>query len=557
MRPALVFLVCSLTAFAQQPPVHVEPPVYVTAIDVIADVRDASGKLPEGLTPADFILTENGVEREIIGVDYLRAERLAAMQPGAAAQTDGSAPAARRPVRPWQTVLYFETDLSNARSRRQAAEELIKQADKLVQIGTVDVILADPRPAPVLQNSRDAEAVRKALKNVIANAGGANQIALHRMQFMKMTQTATDLEALKTNAPPRYTVDAQGRPVKIEPPPDPSNMSARITAVDLKIVRPYIEQEVQLVNRFRKNLIGWMSNYGRYAPRTLFIVTDGYDLDPLEYYSANLNKGDQMELQSYVSQAALKDASGKMARALASAGWATVSIQGSTIMDGWIDDASTAGAGRVQKFSLSTPQTGARAVLIRPIDPLMEVAVETGGDVVVNSGKIAQAIDKIDDRLRITYQVSRKPDGKALPIELKARNKNLKVRAARWAAAATPDEMSEQRALGQLHEPGFTGDLSLDTTVEWSANTERKQGMLRVAAKVPGFTRGDFRFTLAVLVPPSQAFVTNRHLEGYQLSDGEFRLRTPLDLPAGTSVVVISIEEMSTGMWGSSRIKVE
>ena len=545
----LLLLVSPLTAVAQQQPAYVEPPVYVTAIDVVADVRDASGKLPPGLTAADFILLEAGVEKPIIGVDYLRAERAAAAAPGA--------PPASRGQRPWQTVLYFETELSNARGRRQAAEELIKQADRLVQMGTVDVIFANPRPAALVQGSRDPEAIRTALRTVAAS-GGPHQIAIHRAQFLKFVQTSTDLEALKENAPPRYEIDSQGKPVRIIPPPDRHTLAPRLTSVDVKIVRPYIEQEVQLVSRFRRNVLAWLSNYGRHAPRTLFMVTDGYDLDPLEYYSSNLNKGDEMELRTYVSQAGLKDESAKMAKALATAGWVTVSVQSSTVTDGWIDDASSSGVGRVQKFTLSNPQAGPKALLVRPIDPLMEAAVETGGDVVVNSGKIAQAIDRVDDRLRITYQVSRKPDGKPLPIELRARDKNLKVRSARWASSSTPDEMSEQRALAQLHDGGFTGDLPVEATVEWTSSAPRRQGTLRVVSKIPGLTapQADFRFTLAVLVPPNQAFVTNKPLPAFQVSSGEFRLRMPLDLPPATSVVVISIEELSSGMWGSSRITI-
>jgi hypothetical protein len=144
-------------------------------------------------------------------------------------------------------------------------------------------------------------------------------------------------------------------------------------------------------------------------------------------------------------------------------------------------------------------------------------------------------------------------------IELKAKDAKLKVRSARWASSATPDEMAEQRALGQLQEGAtFTGDLPVEATVDWTANPSRKQGTLSVVSKPPGvdLKQGDFRFTLAVLVPPGEAFVTNKPLNAYQLSNGEFRLRTPLDLPLATSVVVIAIEDLANGMWGSSRIKV-
>ena len=556
MRQALALLLCcTFAASAQQPgTAPVQEQVYVTAIDVIADVRDSSGKLPPGLTPDDFILTEDGVEREIIGVDYLRTERAAAAQPGATQPGAAPAPSAPRTQKPWQTVLYFETDLSNARGRRQTAIELSKYVDKLVQMGTVDVIFADPRPAPLLQNSRDAEAVRKALKTV-ETSRGVNQLALHRLEFLSYAQSVTQLEAVKATAPARVVLDVSGRPV--EQPPARSNMAAGMDAVEVKTVRPYIEQEVQLVNRFRQNLIAWLSNYSHYAPRTLVMVTDGYDLDPVEYYSSNLKKEDEMELRNYVTQSGLSESSAKMAKSLATAGWTTLSIQGDTLTSGWIDDASVSGVGRVHKFILSNPRSGPRAILFRPTDPLVDVAEETGGEVAVNSGKIAAAMERIDDRLRITYQVDRKPDGKPVKIELRARDKNLKVRAARWASSATPDEMAEQRALAQLHEGAFIGDLPVEATVEWTANTARKQGKLQVVSKIPDLAKGDFRFTLAVLVPPNQSFVVNRHLAGYQLPNGEFRLKTPLDLPPATSVVVISIEELSTGMWGSARIKVQ
>jgi VWFA-related protein len=557
MRPTICLLLCAITASAQQQqPVQVEPPtpVYVTAIDIVADVRDSAGKVPAGLTPADFILVEDGVEKKVIGVDYLRTEVAPAAQPGETTLT----PPVPSKQKPWQTVLYFETDLSNGRGRRQTAKELMKHVDKFVRMGTVDVIFANPRPAPLLQNSRDADAVRQALETVV-KSGGSNQLAMHRLEFLSFMQSSTQLEAVKLTQD-RFIEDPSGKIQRAPPPPPKSNMSPLATSVDVKLVRPYIEQEVQLINRFRKNLIAMMSNYSRYAPRTLIMVTDGYDLNPLEYYSSHLNKGDEVELKSYVAQASLEESAAKMATSLASAGWVTVSVQGDTFTDGWMDDASTISAGRVHKSIYGNFINGPQNILYRPADPLRKVAEETGGEVVGNSGKIAQAMERIDDRLRITYQVDRKPDGKARKIELRARDNKLKVRAARWATSSTPDEMAEQRALAQLQEGAtvFTGDLPVEATVEWNANPARKQGTMRVVSKIPGGpTRGDFRFTLAVLVPPKEAFVTSRPLEGYQLPNGEFRLRTPIDLPAATSVVVIAIEETSTGMWGFSKIKVQ
>src|SRR5688500_1668456 len=80
---------------------------------------------PPGRTPVAFLRLETGVEREVIGVDYLRRDRAAVWQPVASAPDPAPAPAAS-PTRHWQTVLYFETTLSNGRGRKRTANELMK-----------------------------------------------------------------------------------------------------------------------------------------------------------------------------------------------------------------------------------------------------------------------------------------------------------------------------------------------------------------------------------------------------------------------------------------------
>jgi hypothetical protein len=66
---ALVLLVAASVAAQQQPPVvHHEQPVYVTAIELVADVRDAKGEIPLDLKASDFIVLEDGVEQNVIGL---------------------------------------------------------------------------------------------------------------------------------------------------------------------------------------------------------------------------------------------------------------------------------------------------------------------------------------------------------------------------------------------------------------------------------------------------------------------------------------------------------
>jgi hypothetical protein len=554
---ALVF-----PSLAQQP-AHTGPPVYVTAIDLIVDVRDRSGNLPAGLTPADFILVEEGVERKVVGVDYLRAERkapLAADVPAAPAPATSGAAAAPAPEKLWQTVLYFETQLSGAAGRQRIVAELDKQIDALVQMGTVDVILADPSPSALVRSSRDPEAIRKALSTVAAKPG-INQLVSHRRRYLRERHEIASLADIKRNLPPSQKIE-MGQP---GPPRADFDKEGEIVTGDTgaKTIRPFIDEEVQLIKRFRSDLLTWVSNYRRHIPRTLVVVTDGFDIDPLEFYSADLNQGDEMNLRTHVAQHSLSESATRLAETLAASGWTTISVPAdNAFSDGWVDDASTSAIGRVHRSTTTPKQKGSKALLYRPIEPLGVIAETTGGSVVANSAKLGAAIAGIGDRIRITYQVDRKPDGKARRIEVRPRDRNLTVRSAQWASSSTPDEMAEVRALNLLNDGGFAGELPVRASIAWSAASGRKKGMLEASADMtetrkllPPGARGDFRFTLAIRVPEKGNFVTNHLISGYKMDDGSFRVKTPVDFPDGTSAVVVVVEEINTSMWGSATVR--
>src|SRR5688500_13119223 len=72
-----LLLAAAFAATAQELPQAGGQQVYVTAVEVVADVRDAKGALPGNLKPTDFVIIEDGVERTVVGLDYLRAQRIA------------------------------------------------------------------------------------------------------------------------------------------------------------------------------------------------------------------------------------------------------------------------------------------------------------------------------------------------------------------------------------------------------------------------------------------------------------------------------------------------
>src|SRR5687768_1785753 len=287
MRPISgILLVAALGLPAQELPQRGSEQVWVTAIEVVADVRDTKGNLPAGLKPGDFIIIEDGIERTVVGVDYLRAHRIAG-----AVDASGPTPsaAAAAPVtRPlWQNVLYFETTLANGTGRVAAAREMMKHIDTLVDMGTVDVIFANPTPVALVRDSRDAAAIRAALEKV-AVSSGTNQLAAHRRQYLREVANLDSLSAIKARAGKRRGDRNVSVPMDLGPGA-PSTLRGefdstgvpQVNTMDSNSIRPYIDQEIRLINSFRGSLMTWLSSYRRHVPRNLLMVTDGFDFDPV------------------------------------------------------------------------------------------------------------------------------------------------------------------------------------------------------------------------------------------------------------------------------------
>jgi VWFA-related protein len=571
----LRYLLMSAVAFAlsaqEQPAVQTQ--VYVTAVDVVVDVRDKAGKLPTGLTPKDFVVVEDGVERTVVGAQYLHRGAAPAAASGGEF-TAAPDPASALP--PWQLVLYFETELSSGSTRKVVAQELSRQADMLAAIGKVDVVLADPTPKALVRGSSDAAAIREALTKV-ANANGANQLAMHRRHFFEEMQgpssLATMKAAVKSDDPfkssnphkPSMNLQPAGSPQTGNSTESPLNFDtsgATPTQVTSTSIRPWVQQEIQLISHFRANLAGWLATYRRQTPRTLLLVTDGFDVDPIEFYRPFLfNKS--MD-SAFENTARMTDSVGLTAKTLAAAGWTTISIPGDGNGDAsWLDDASTSNVARIRDTTKNST-VFRNQVLRQPRQPLELIADVTGGSVVANSGKIAAAVASMDDRILVTYQVDRKPDGKPHQLQIKARNASLKVRSTQWASSATPEQMAETRATNLLQMDPGVSDFPLDAKVEWNPVAATRSGVMTVVAQLdsvrslfPTGGRGNFRVTMAVQVPPNKAFTVKSVLPNYDVNQPTFHFRAPITIPADASAIALVIEETGSGLAGTARVTIQ
>lgn len=536
---ALSLLLAAATVLAQQAPTFTEAPVYVTAIDLIAEVHDRAGNVPADLTPADFIVLEDGQEKPVIGVEYLKLEvpatKVALPAPVVA---DSSVPAPAAPVRStasdWQIVVYFDCYLSSETNRRSAAQSIEKQLDDLTQLGTVEIVVADPDPALLLQATRDGAAIRAALHEVTTKHSRPNRLLRHRRRFIDERELSA----------------GQG--------------DARVVA----FLRPYIAEEIQMMNRFRWGLNDWMSHYPRHTPRALMLISDGFELDPGVFYSQSIGSNASPQLLIQVQREAaeynLDRENEKTAELLASGGWITISTPGGFGAAGeWIDDASRSGVGRTRDLiRLGSAQTKPTFLINHNRQPLEHYADATGGAVLANASKLHDAVASLAQRVKITYQVARPPDGRVRKVEVKARRANLRVRTSQWASSTTAEEVASARVASLLRGRDERGDIPLKAKIEWVTKERggRFGGLLFVNADLEELApilrdaKPTFRVTIAAR-GGGQAFAVHRTVTEWDRASMSFAYSAPITAPNGKISIAVSVEELGTGAWGAAVVE--
>jgi VWFA-related protein len=532
-------------AAVAQEAVHTEPAVYITAIDLVTEVRDKDGKLPRDLKAEEFTVVEDGVERKVIGLEFLD-------EPPAPA-----APASRLPYlaskTEWQILVYFDALFSSTINMRKISETLAEQAEELAAMGSVEIVVADPRPTLILAATRDVEEIRRGLKK--ANAKGAKDfLTVHRRRFLMDRDN-------KAGTPRRNTaVTASQR----DADPDLVDIIQPMTRLDQ--VRPYIMQELDMVRGFQRNLLEWTAQYPKQRPRALMLVSGGFEYDPTAYYIGfSAGSKDAQQAREEFSQREIGESVERMAKTLAASSWTLVSVDAPTgAGDQWIDDGGRSGIGRVRNLRADDRNGGSTFVGTRTRDPLLEFADATGGSV-VQRAQLGETIGSLGQRVKITYQVSRPPDGKTHSVEVRTSRPDLTVRTMKWSSEATPDDVAAARVVKLLRDGGSAGgDLPTDVNVQWTPGTTgQRAGQIVVKSSLAPIAplgvpkRASFRVTILAREEGKQPMLIHRIVNDYDSANGTFQYTAPITAPASKLELVIAVEELSTGAWGGARALVE
>ena len=171
--------------------------------------------------------------------------------------------------RPWRVVLYFDAVLSTAAGFAEASELMFRRAGRLLQLGEVEIVLADPHPRPFLAPTADEAVLREALELMEQEAIAVGELAWLRQRFEQ--DPTSEL---------------------------PAGDAAR--------------QELGLVRQQLGGLRRWVRAQPRRTPQVLFLVQSGFDRDPGGFYFGG-------EARNPIATEEIED----LARDLAVHGWTT------------------------------------------------------------------------------------------------------------------------------------------------------------------------------------------------------------------------------------------
>ncbi|HET7433156.1 MAG TPA: VWA domain-containing protein [Thermoanaerobaculia bacterium] len=514
--------------------------VNVTAIELTVDVRDASGNVPQDLKPDDFVVIENGVERPVSALEYLRNARV---ESGTfAGETRSNAASSATNARDANLVIFFDLEQSHSQSAHASAKALAELAPRLIELGAVDVVVSDPETRWLVRGTTDAQQLAAALHSVESLTSHERQAALRRDYVARVRQSSDG--------------------------GSPAMMKMRLAEA-----RMAIAEEDMHIRRFNSRLIALLSKYPRRSVNTLLLVADGFDLDPAEFYgpmvsgSKSIDTSQVDDEQRLVGETSHSRAqrNEELAREIAAAGWTVSSFTGGQ-QAYFIDDASTSGHGKLSSFNADTSQTSASGFLLtHPRDPLHAFAESTGGSVVTLPANFATAIQSLGDRIRITYELPRKIDAAPHKVEVRAKRRGLKVRASRWTSSSTPELTASARALEQLDGGGSIANGELPVTARLQIESDARKGRrgtleVRVGLESLEALRAQLkssalRATIAVEAPNRPATVVHQTVDKYDLSKLQRVLFTaPMELDQDASRVSVVMEELTTGAWGATII---
>jgi Ca-activated chloride channel family protein len=526
------------------------------------EVRDEKGRLPEDLGADDFEVVEGDVRLPVAG---LRS----------GAGTDA------------RVVLYFDQALAGNRTIKRASESLSGLARQLTGLGEVEVVMADEAPEVVLR--------------------GRDELVLaQRLARAALTDTGR-LEVLEVR---RRTLRELRPPSAGSPPWTPQEVSEVVTAGILEEIEVVRERLADLVAWIFETPAGESSGEGEPGtgggPRILVLMLDGFDLDPVGFYTRQLDAEMVPAVVRGTARLPTLDSEVRdLSRTLAAAGWTVLPVTFPDPAEGTggveyaaiestddtpsgpsaTDDGTTSAPGfKLRPGSLFGRNQGEEAkpavpeaAFTSPREPLRRLADESGGDVVTSDEGLRDAVERFGRRVRLSYPSRLAAADGSQPLEVRATRPGWTVRARRWQVRGTPEAVAEvrlRRLLAGFESAGgfdVAAVLRLDPpagadpdSLEEASPSGRLEARLNLHDLEDATADGEtmpasatFRVSVAVAAEDGESQLRSEVFEDQDLGRGaEWTYGADLELPEGATEVAVLIEDLGRGTWGGRRATV-
>jgi len=452
-------------------------------------------------------------------------------------------------------TIYIDRTLGGSAGLGRAVKAVTQQADRLARLGPVEVVVADREVGTLIGPTQDVDALVAALEKVAGNLSGRHAIERIRTGFASDARSIPDrVTAGQAEAATEEGFDTiQGAPTS----------RLRIAAMQAA------GEENQVVSRSLARVEEWTGRQPGHRAGLLLLVGSGFDEDPTLFYSAFVEQQEPHNvpaLREDLRKWRQEEKVNALGRQLAAAGWRVLSVAsdsfGATTSR---FSADTRGGQKYQQFqtasaagpSDSTPDF----LMIAPLDPLRHVARPSGGDVVVGEVGLATALDGAVGWYRLTYQVSRPPDGVVRDLEIESRRPGVSVVTQQVVASATPERQAEARARQLLGASPALGELPVALTVG-AAQAEAEGTLtsridatvdLRALSAAKGRVGAQLRISIAIAPKVGEPTVLHRHEELTALpSSGTWIYTFPVQWPLGEGRIAVVVEDLGTGLWGGS-----
>jgi len=510
--------------------------VEVTAVSVLIDARDAGGPVTD-LTAGDLEVAEDGVPVRILGLLPLIAHT--PMIPSEEPMT--AAPAVNRSP-PVPITIYIDSVLSGTFALQPATEALAGESVRLTAVGPVSVVLADKTIETVLEPTEDSDRLAAILTALAKRGGGPHAVERIRRRFLH------DLTALPVQT---FAKDAESR-----------GQSATRAQVRM-FAGAAASEEAATVTRSTDRLREWALRGGSGSPKILLLVGSGFDEDPVPFYLPFVESREP-EMREVVRRELERNRHGErieaLGRDLAAAGWRVTpfaaSSTGSSLMTAEFGGAAITGA--------SSPVPLPDRLMIDPIGAQRHIAAASGGEVVVGSGGLTRHLDGMTGWYRLTYQVSRAPDGALHDLMVTSQRPTIDIRTPEVIASETSQSQATTRLFDLLDDYDRRGDLEVDVIMEAAYHIDPKQlsaeativaDLDPVAPLLEFQGPSQLRLSVAVKVGDHQPMILHRRERLERTGEGTvWYYQVPLRWPEGPARMAVIVEELGTGVWGGTLV---